>query len=148
MASDATIIEVPQPPPGRLPFFLLLARMVRNPLASWGREFYDEPIVVYRSFGLDTVFVMDPELIQTVLLDEVESFSKNPLYENVLGAAGGEGLLIAEGDGKGGSPPPCSAPRTWPLTCRPSLPVVSTCCNAGARQKPARCRPSTPTSRP
>ncbi len=94
----STIVEMPYPPPGRLPFLRLLARMVRNPLTSWGQDFYDEPIVVYRDFGLDTVFVMDPGLIQTVLLDEVESFTKNPLYEDVLGAGGGEGLLIAEGD--------------------------------------------------
>ncbi len=97
-AETATIVEHPAPPTGRLSFPMLLARMVRNPIASWGQDFYDEPIVVYRSLGLDTVFVMDPELIQTVLLDDIDSFTKNPLYEDVLGAGGGEGLLIAEGE--------------------------------------------------
>lgn len=96
MPSDATIVEVPRPPAGRLPFLRLIARMVSNPVASWGEDFYDEPIVVYRNLGLQTVFVMDPGLIQTVLLDEIDSFTKNPLYENVLGAGGGKGLLIAE----------------------------------------------------
>jgi cytochrome P450 len=72
--------------------------MVSNPVASWGEDFYDEPIVIYRNLGLETVFVMDPELIQTVLLDDIDSFTKNPLYEDVLGAGGGKGLLIAEGD--------------------------------------------------
>jgi cytochrome P450 len=98
MTEDASIVEIPAPPDGRLSFPMLLARMVRNPIASWGRDFYEEPIIVYRSFGLDTVFVMDPALIQTVLLDDIDSFTKNPLYENVLGAGGGEGLLIAEGE--------------------------------------------------
>lgn len=98
MALDATIVEVPKPPAGRLPFLMLLARVVSNPVASWGRDFYQEPIVVYDEFGLQTVFVMDPELIQAVLLDDIDSFSKNPIYKHVLGEGGGEGVLIAEGE--------------------------------------------------
>jgi cytochrome P450 len=97
MTSDATIVEMPEPPAGRLPFLLLLARVVSNPVASWGRDFYEEPIVVYDKFGLRTAFVMDPELIQTVLLDDIENFSKSPIYDHVLGD-GGEGVLIAEGE--------------------------------------------------
>ena len=98
MASDATIVEVPRPPAGRLPFLLLMLRTIGNPVASWWEDFYDEPIVVYRTLGLETVFVMDPELIQQILLDDSESFTKRPLYDHVLGGAGGKGLLIAEGD--------------------------------------------------
>ena len=85
MALDATIVEVPKPPAGRLSFLRLLARLVSNPVASWGEDFYDEPIVVYRDFGLET-------------LDDSDAFTKRPLYDNVLGRAGGKGLLIAEGD--------------------------------------------------
>jgi cytochrome P450 len=55
-------------------------------------------MVVYRWLGLETAFVMDPALIQTVLLDEADSFTKRPLYDHVLGGAGGKGLLIAEGE--------------------------------------------------
>ena len=98
MPSDATIVEVPRPPAGRLPFLQLLARVVSNPVGSWGRDFYSEPVVVYDDFGLQTVFVMDPELIQAVLLDDIDSFSKNPIYDRVLGEGGGEGGLIAEGE--------------------------------------------------
>ena len=98
MPSDATIVEVPRPPAGRLPFLRLLARVVSNPVGSWGEDFYDEPIVVYDDFGLQTVFVMDPELVQQILLDDSDAFTKSPLYDDVLGRAGGKGLLIAEGD--------------------------------------------------
>ena len=77
MASDATIVEVLRPPAGRLPFLLIL-RTFGNPVASWAQDIYDEPVVVYRTFGLETVFVMDPELIQQVLLDDAEHFTKNP----------------------------------------------------------------------
>jgi cytochrome P450 len=96
MALDATIVEVPKPPAGRLPFLRLLARLVSNPVASWGEDFYDEPIVVYRDFGLETVFVIDPELTQQILLDDSDAFTKSP--HSVLGRAGGKGLLIAEGE--------------------------------------------------
>jgi cytochrome P450 len=93
-----TIVEVPKPPRGRLPFLRLLARLVSNPVASWGEDFYDAPIVVYRDLGLQTLFVPDPELIQQSLLDDSDALTKSPLYDNVLGRAGGKGLLIAEGD--------------------------------------------------
>jgi cytochrome P450 len=93
-----TIVEVPKPPRGRLPFLRLLARLASNPVASWGEDFYDAPIVVYRDLGLQTLFVPDPELIQQSLLDDSDALTKSPLYDNVLGRAGGKGLLIAEGD--------------------------------------------------
>jgi hypothetical protein len=47
MALDSSITEMPQPPSGRLPFLLLLACVVSNPVGSWGRDFYAEPMVVY-----------------------------------------------------------------------------------------------------
>lgn len=98
MTEDQTIVEVPQPPPGHLPFLLLLARTVGNPVASWGRDLYREPAVHYRSLGLQTLFLLDPALIQTVLLDEAESYSKSPIHDDILGEGGGQGLLIADGE--------------------------------------------------
>ena len=98
MATDTTIAERPVPPKGRLSFPKLMLRMVSNPVASWSEDFYDEPLVVYRWLGLEIAFVMDPELIQTILLDDNKSFTKRPLYDHVLGGAGGKGLLIAEGE--------------------------------------------------
>ena len=144
MALDATIVEVPKPPAGRLPFLRLLARLVSNPVASWGEDFYDEPIVVYRDFGLETVFVTDPELAQQIL-DESDAFIKSPLYDDVLGRVGGRGLLIAEGDDwrcKGASPRRCFAPRRSSLTCQPLPRPVSRCWPAGAKQSRARFKSS------
>jgi cytochrome P450 len=98
MAIQAIIAERPAPPKGRLSFPALLARMTRNPVASWGEDFYEQPIVPYRFLGRDIAFVMDPELIQTILRDEIDDFTKSPIYTEVLGSGGGEGLLIAEGE--------------------------------------------------
>src|SRR5690349_8665980 len=41
---------------------------------------------------------MDPALIQRILLDDAESYSKQPLNDDVFGEAIGGGLLNAEGD--------------------------------------------------
>jgi cytochrome P450 len=98
MATDTTIAERPVPPKGRLSFPKLMLRMVSNPVASWGEDFYDEPMVVYRWLGLETAFVMDPALIQTVLLDDADSYSKQPLNDDVFGEAIGGGLLNTEGE--------------------------------------------------
>jgi cytochrome P450 len=98
IAVKATIAERPVLPKRRLSFPLLMLRMVSNPVASWGEDFYDEKVVVYRWLGLQTVFVMDPELIQTILLDGADDYSKQPLYDDVLGQAIGGGLLNAEGE--------------------------------------------------
>ena len=97
MARDATIAERPAPPKGRLSFPMLMLRMIGNPVASWGEDFYREPVVHYRWLGRDTLFVMDPELIQEILLDDIDNYSRQPLNDDVFGAAIGGGLLNAEG---------------------------------------------------
>ena len=148
MALDATIVEVPKPPAGRLPFLRLLARLVSNPVASWGEDFYDEPIVVYRDFGLETVFVTDPVLTQQILLDDSDAFTKSPLYDNVLGRAGGRGCSSPKattGAGKGVSPHRCSVPRRSSLMRLPLPLLASQCWPAGAKRNPARFKSSAKT---
>ena len=81
----ASIAERPVPPKRRLAFPWLILKMIGNPVACWSEDFYDEPIVVYRWLGLETGFVMDPPLIQSVLLDDAESYSKQPLNDDVFG---------------------------------------------------------------
>jgi cytochrome P450 len=77
---------------------MLMLRMIGNPVASWGQAFYEEKVVRYRWLGRDTLFVMDPAMIQAILLDDAASYSKQPLNDDVFGAAIGGGLLNAEGD--------------------------------------------------
>jgi cytochrome P450 len=98
MARDTIIAERPVPPKGRLSFPMLILRMIANPVASWGEDFYEEPAVLYRWLGLQTLYVMDPVLIQRILLDAAENYSKQPLNDDVFGEAIGGGLLNAEGD--------------------------------------------------
>ncbi len=94
----STIPLLPAPPKRRLSFPWLILKTLGNPVAAWAEEFYDEPLVLYRWHGVEVLYVMDPGLIQTTLLDDADSFSKNPPHEDILGGLGGKGLLIAEGE--------------------------------------------------
>jgi cytochrome P450 len=96
MSQPSIIPEVPKPPRRRLPFPLLLYRMIANPVESWAQEFYERDIVVYRRSAGDTVFVMNPDLVQQVLLTNADAFAR--VYSRVFGRGGSEGLIIAEGE--------------------------------------------------
>jgi cytochrome P450 len=98
MRNAASIAEWPIPPKRRLAFPRLILRMISNPVECWSEDFYREKLVVYRWLGLESAFVMDPPLIQSVLLDDAESYSKQPLNDDVFGEAIGGGLLNAEGE--------------------------------------------------
>ncbi|MGI8724443.1 MAG: cytochrome P450 [Methyloceanibacter sp.] len=92
------IQDLPIPPQGRLPFPLLVARQIANPIAAWGTDFFEQPSIFYRWLGIETAFIMDPDLIQAVLLADSDRYSKQSLYDDVLGDAIGGGLLSAEGE--------------------------------------------------
>jgi len=93
-----SIAEVPAPPGRRLPLPLLLLKIISNPVTSWSREFYEEPFVLYRKLGFEVAFVMDPDLIESVLFSDRDKFSRSPFYEDVMGDMAGEGLLTSEGE--------------------------------------------------
>jgi len=76
MQPTATIparIDSPAKPLRLLP---LLRAMVRNPIEAWPRAVYREHLHRSRMPGRDVVFVMCPELIRQVLVNEADSFEK------------------------------------------------------------------------
>ena len=147
MRNAASIAEWPIPPKRPLAFPRLILQMISNPVECWSEDFYREKLVVYRWLGLESAFVMDPPLIQSVLLDDAESYSKQPLNDDVFGEAIGGGLLNAEGEawrwqrranGAAGS-----------RTCSPMFPPsprrAGRCSSAGARRRPERAKRSIAT---
>jgi cytochrome P450 len=86
-----------EPPPEPLPFFRFLRTLVRNPLRTWPRPVYDEGL--FRTAGTrgDALFVMAPELIRQVLLEEADSFTKGVMNRRALGPALGDAILTADG---------------------------------------------------
>ncbi|MGZ8415659.1 MAG: cytochrome P450 [Methyloceanibacter sp.] len=70
----------------------------RQPNRIWSEDFYREELILYRWLGLESAFIMDPALIQSVLLEDAGSYSKQPLNDDVFAEAIGGGLLNAEGE--------------------------------------------------
>ena len=84
-------------PDRRLPLFQLLRTVVDNPLRAWPRSIDRERLVRSRVLGRDTVYVMAPDLIRQVMMDEVENFEKGEIPRRTLGPALGDAILTADG---------------------------------------------------
>ena len=86
-----------EPAPRPLPLHRFLIRFVRNPLRSLPRQAYDEAIIVRRSRLSSAAWVMDPTLVQRILLDEAERFPKSPIERRVFQSTLGDGILTSQG---------------------------------------------------
>ncbi len=80
-----------------MPTFRLLRTVLKNPIETWPRAVYREPVVRARMPGFDMVYVMAPDLVRRVLVDEAQDFDKGELFRRGLGPALGEAILTAEG---------------------------------------------------
>lgn len=65
-----------EPPDRPLPLFRLLRTIVDNPVRAWPRALYRDRLYRSHVLGRDNVYVMAPDLIRTVLLDDADSFEK------------------------------------------------------------------------
>jgi cytochrome P450 len=74
-----------------------LRAILHNPLEALPPEVYREPILPRRVLHRAIVHVMAPELIHQALVTEADKLDKGDSVRRPLGAALGEGLLIAEG---------------------------------------------------
>lgn len=97
--------ERPRPVPARvvppaepLPALKLLRTVIRNPIEAWPQAVYERGLYRRRLVARDTVFVMDPDLVRTVLADEADKFVKSDAMLRALGPALGDGLLTADGE--------------------------------------------------
>lgn len=96
----ATITAHPariQPPEQRLPAFRLLRTMIDNPVKAWPRVIYQERVFRSRILGCDMIYVMAPDLVRRVLVDDTENFERGEIFRRGLGPALGEGILTADG---------------------------------------------------
>ncbi|MDB5510023.1 MAG: cytochrome [Hyphomicrobiales bacterium] len=76
----------------------LLWALRTNPLLTWTRAHYREPILSGRSVLGDLVIVSEPSAIRHVLVDNAANYRKDDLQLRLLGPGLGGGLLTAEGD--------------------------------------------------
>ena len=86
------------PPAARMRRFpFMLPRFLRNPLLCIPSDAYEKPIVLVPGPPL-RVYVCDPELVKTVLLERREIFPKTAVLRRLLGPLLGRGILLSEGD--------------------------------------------------
>ena len=75
----------------------LIRKVARNPLEALPPEVFSHPLVTGWGPLGRALYVLEPELIQDVLVRRAELFAKTPSNRRVLGPTLGEGLLVAEG---------------------------------------------------
>ncbi|MEZ5787930.1 MAG: cytochrome P450 [Xanthobacteraceae bacterium] len=85
------------PPEQPLPVLRLLQTVVSNPIKAWPRAVFRDRLYRRRVFGQDIVYVMAPDLIRTVLLDEADHFEKGEIARRTLGPGLGDSILVADG---------------------------------------------------
>lgn len=85
------------PPEQPLPVLQLLQTVVANPIKAWPRAVYRDRLYRSRVLGRDTIYVMAPDLIRTVLLDEADHFEKGEIARRTLGPGLGDSILVADG---------------------------------------------------
>ncbi len=151
MAREATIEERPVPPRGRLSFPMLMLRILGNPVASWGEDFYQEGIVAYRWLGVETAFVMDPEAVQTILTRHFRQLFQTARSTTRCSAPRSAAACSAprgrSGAGRGGSRRRCSEQRTCSLRAGLRRGWPRRCSSAGEARDRVRSKRSTATWR-
>lgn len=85
-------------PREELGLFPLLRTMVRNPLETWPQPLFTEPLFWQRFAGRPLLFVMDPALIDEVLVAKAQVFPKAPIIRRTIGpAVGNDSIFTSEG---------------------------------------------------
>ncbi|MEZ5816723.1 MAG: cytochrome P450 [Hyphomicrobiaceae bacterium] len=108
MASPATHLSgKPRPdslyPPGvpgpaaPLPVWRFLPTFLNNPLRTLPAGVYHEPILAPPGLKGRMAWVMAPQLVEQILLEEHETFPKSPIEQRIFASVLGDGILTAEG---------------------------------------------------
>ncbi|WP_237477877.1 cytochrome P450 [Lichenibacterium dinghuense] len=90
----------PAPVPlAEVPGTLALLKGLRdNPVATWTRWHFEQPIVHGRNVLGSAAVVSDPAIIRHVLVGNAANYDKGELQRRTLGGGLGTGLLLAEGE--------------------------------------------------
>ena len=76
----------------------LIRTVVRNLIEAWPAEVYRDGIVEARFIGRRTVFVSDPALIRSLLVDQAAALGREEFLTRSLSPALGRGILTSDGE--------------------------------------------------
>lgn len=79
----------------RLP--VQIATMVRSLIDVWPDAVYSKALVETRLLGRTTVFITDPRLIRTLLVDHADALAREEVAQRALVPALGNGILTSDG---------------------------------------------------
>lgn len=96
-ARPAPLLARVTPPSERLPPLRFLRTLARNPLETWPAALYQEPFLETGMMGRRALLLVEPDLIQQVLVREADAFGRTPEMIRALGPSLGMGLLTADG---------------------------------------------------
>ena len=75
----------------------MVAATVRDPVGALPEAAYEAGLVRSRLFGRTVLHVMDPTLVEAVLVGHADALGKTPSVRRALGPALGDGLLTSDG---------------------------------------------------
>src|SRR3954462_3832276 len=85
------------PPDEQLSPWRLIRTVIRNPIETWPKPVYEQPLYRSRFIGREIVFVMEPDLIRQVLVDHADAFVKAESLRRALQPVLGDAILTADG---------------------------------------------------
>jgi len=86
------------PPDAPLPYFHALWKLLDNPIEAWPRAVYEQPYFLRGDERQAFLYATDPAMLKDILLDKVDAFPKDWMFDRVTKPALGEGLLTAQGE--------------------------------------------------
>lgn len=95
--SDVFIPPAPYPKSTDLSWLKRLGRNARSQIGSLPKEAYEKEAWKPPLPGMP-LFIMAPDLIKSVLLDQADDFPQGDLFERIMRPAWGTGLLLAKND--------------------------------------------------
>src|SRR4051812_47109695 len=85
------------PPDQQLSALRLIRTVIRNPIETWPKPVYEKPLYRSRFLGREIVFVMEPDLIRQVLVDQADAFVKAESLRRALQPLLGDAILTTDG---------------------------------------------------
>ncbi len=83
-------------PQGPLTTYQVIRGLLRNPVETWARELFEQPVATY-NFGRQWIFAMAPEYVNEVLVNQQANFPKSELDKRILNRLVDDSVLITRG---------------------------------------------------